>query len=104
MQVDDGAQMVLVTLVESECQQIPSLGQLVALFIPELNLVDGDTHKVETQRIQTGKVVLLDVQPAGLTAVFIVLRQPMAQVRAALNAEVVHFVRGLTLGAARCQR
>ena len=102
VQVDDGTQMVLITLVKCEGQQVPCLGQFVALFIPELHLVNGNAHKVETQRIQTGKVVLLDVQPAGLTAVFVVLRQPVAQVRAALNTEVVHFVRGLTLGAARC--
>ena len=68
MQIDDGTQVVLATLVECEGQQVPCLGQLVALFIPELYLVDGDAYEVEAQRVQTGKVVLLDVQLAGHAA------------------------------------
>ena len=66
VQVDDGTQVVLLRPVEGVVQQIPGLGQLVALFIPELHLVDGNTHEVEAQLLQTGEVILLDMQSAGL--------------------------------------
>ena len=96
MQVNDGTQVMLGTLVEGESQQVPCLWQFVAFLIPELHLVNGNTYKVEAQRIQTGKVVLLDMHLTGLAS-FFTLRQPMAEVRTAMDAEVIHFLVLLTL-------
>ena len=47
VQIHDGAQIVLAAPVEGILQQIPGLRQLVALLIPELYLIDGDTYEVE---------------------------------------------------------
>ena len=88
MQINDGTEVVLAGPVEGVVQQVPSLGQFVALLIPELHLVDGDTYKVEAQLLQTGKIILLDMQATGLTALFR-LREPVADIGAALDAEVI---------------
>ena len=89
--------MVLDALVDGEGQQVPALRQLVALFIPELNLVDRQAHEVEPQRIQACEIILLDVLLAGFTTL-LTLRQPVAEVSAALNTEVIHSSVFLTLG------
>ena len=60
---------MLTAPVEGILQQVPSLGQLVALLIPELYLVDGDAHEVKAQLLQTGEVVLLDMEKASLSKI-----------------------------------
>ena len=89
MQIDDGAQVVLTRPVEGIVQQVPCLGSFVSLLVPELYLVDGDAHEVETEFLQTGEVVLLDMQSTGLTTL-LRLREPVTDIRTALDAEIVH--------------
>ena len=91
MQVDDGTQVMLLSPIDSVYHQLPSLRQLVALFIPELYLVNRQAYEVEAQRVQTCKVVFLDMLATGL-ATFFRLRQPVAHVSTTLDAEIVHFV------------
>ena len=98
MQVNDGAQVMFLSPVDGIDHQVPSLGQLVTLFVPELHLVNGQAYEVEAQLCQTLEVVLLNVLATGLTPLFR-LRQPMTDVGTALDAEVVYIV-CLTLCAA----
>lgn len=88
MQIHDRPQFVFASPVERLREQFPCLGKPVALLVPELHLVDGNAHEVETQFGQTPEIVLLNVIAAGLAAL-VVLRQPMAQIRSPFDAEVV---------------
>ena len=47
VQVDNGAQMVLLCPADGVVHQLPGFGQFAALLVPELHLVDGQAHKVE---------------------------------------------------------
>ena len=101
VEIDDGTQMILGSQMEGIGQQLPCLGELVAFLIPELHLVDGDTHEIEAKLLQALEVILLDVQAALLTPL-LRLRQPVAEIGSALDAEIVGSVIVLCLsGAAR---
>ena len=49
MQVDDGTQVMLLGPIDSIGHQFPSLGQFVALFVPELYFVNWQAHKVKAE-------------------------------------------------------
>ena len=90
VQIHDGTQIMLAAPVEGILQQVPGLRQFVSLLIPELHLVDGDTHEVEAQLFKTCEVIFLDMESARLTTLFR-LRQPVTDIGATLDTEVIHF-------------
>ena len=47
MQIYDNAQIVLDALVNGKTEQVPCLGQLIAVLVPELYLVDRQSDEVK---------------------------------------------------------
>ena len=86
VEVNYCADVVLAGKVEGVAEKSPSLGKFVALLVPKLLLVNRDTHVVETKAVETGKIVLLNVQ-AAFFATLLALRKPMAEIGTALDFE-----------------
>ena len=86
VEVHNGPDVVLACQVQGIREKVPGLRQFVAIFIPELHLVDGNAHVVEAQLVKPGEVIFLDVLCAGFSA-FPALRQPVAEVGAAFDFE-----------------
>ena len=66
MHVHYGTQVVLPGPIQGLREQLPRFGQLVALLVPELLLVDWNAHKVESEFLKACKILFLDVLAACL--------------------------------------
>ena len=90
MEIHNDAKLILACPIKGIIQELPCLRKLIVVLIPELHFVDGETHMVESQLMQALEIVFLDVVLTVIPS-HVCLRQPMAEIGTALDAETFFF-------------